>query len=200
MSSTHWTGAVALATLAALAACASSRKSMDELLENPSLHIMVSDDALGPSPATFDFETKLYRLADPAAYDLAAVDARVAAALEGALVPRGFRRETEEPDLLLSYAIAVDSAISGEDLNAAYADEFQVAFPEAQPDERLNYHQGTLIVDFVDRASRRLLWRGAIMANVDVDVTDADRDRRARYVAEILLRHYPQPVQAESAE
>jgi len=201
MKASTWclSGTAACVFLASLAACA-SRRSMDELLVNPSFHILVNPEQPGPDLGTFDFETKLFKVADTQNVDLAAADDRICRAIVGVLETKGFRRDTEDPDLLVSYAVALDASISGSDFNAAYAEEFPVAFPELEPHEELNYHQGTLILDFVGRESRELLWRGAIMAEIDMEVSDADRERRSRHVIEILLAHYPKPVQAGGGE
>jgi hypothetical protein len=54
-------------------------------------------------------------------------------------------------------------------------------------------------VDFVDSKSRKLLWRGAIMAGVSMDVSGHEKDRRVRHGVHILLGHFPKPKEAGTA-
>ncbi len=173
-------------------------KPTDELLANPSLHILLNDEASVPEGGTFDFDTKLFKVNYSEEIDLAAIDARVIASLEAELRRKGFKRSAESPDLLVSYAVALDAPVSGADFNEAYADEFPIVIPEAEPNQELNYHQGALIVDFIDSTSRKLLWRGAIMVGVTMDVSDREKDRRVRHGVRILLQHFPKPIVASS--
>ncbi len=175
--------------------CRSMEKDLStDLLVNPSLHIMVSDHHPVPSKGSFDFESKLFKVADSVEFELAAAEARITHALEAELERRGFVRDRENPDLRLSYAVAADSGISHEDLSEAYADEFPIVVPEPDPQATLDYVRGVLICDFVDNRSRKLLWRGAILAEVDMDVSDDTKVRRAGQAARTLLAHFPKPV------
>lgn len=171
-----------------------------ELLVNPSLHIIVNDKVSIPEKATFDFDTKLFKIDYSKEMDLAAVDQRLISALEDELEGKAYTRTKEQPDILVSYAIALDSTITGSDFNEAYAKEFPIEIPGLGPDEAMSYHQGVLIVDFVDRESQQLLWRGAIQAGISPDeVGDRAKARRTRNAVRILLGHFPKPVQAELA-
>ena len=75
--------------------------------------------------------------------------------------------------------------------------DFPIAVPEPVGDQQLDYHQGALIVDFVHSESRQLLWRGAIIADVSMDVSERDKDRRVRHALRVLLAHFPRPIQDE---
>jgi hypothetical protein len=169
----------------------------EQLLANPSFHILVNNRAPIPDGGTFDFDTKLFEINYSEDVDLAALDARLVTALEAELKRKGFERVTDEPDLLLSYAAALDAMISGNDFNDAYAKEFPISLPEPEPHEDLHYHQGAVIVDFVDRKLKTLLWRGAIMAGVSMDVSDEEKDRRCRQGVQMLLAHFPKPIETE---
>lgn len=182
--------------LAGLVGCSSMwGVPTDQLLKNPGLHILVNNEQPIPSTGTFDFDTKLFKVNYSEEIDLAAVDTRVISALKAELEGKGFTQTTDRPDLLVSYAVALDASISGADFNAAYADEFPIIVPELELDQTLNYHKGVLIVDFVDSTSRTLLWRGAIMAGISMDVDDSEKDRRVRHGVQILLGHFPIPIE-----
>jgi len=100
---------------------------------------------------------------------------------------------TKDPDLMVSYAAALNAPLSGADIHSAYSDEFPVKPLVQVSDHDMLYTEGALIVDFVDSHSRTLLWRGAIMAELSRDVSEDDRERRVNLAVEILLGHFPTP-------
>ena len=55
----------------------------------------------------------------------------------------------------------------------------------------IQYKQGALIVDIVDARNKRLLWRGAITAGIDLNVSEELKQRRIRAAVVELLRHFP---------
>jgi hypothetical protein len=187
-------GLSACLALGALVGCAMLQTPTDELLQNPSFHILVNDEMSIPDSGVFDFDTKLFKLDYDEAFDLAEIDQRLVAAMKAEFKGKGLTRSTKNPDLLVSYAVAVDAPLSGADFNEAYADDFPISVPEPEPGQDLNYHQGALIVDVVDAKSRKLLWRGAIMARLSMDVSKSEKERRTREAIRILLVHFPKPV------
>ena len=146
-----------------------------------------------PVEGTFSFDKKLFMVNYSEEMDLAAIDARIAGALEDALGRKGFRRVESEPDVLVSYAVAIDSAISGSDLNDIYEDDLPLLVPEPDSDRQLNYKQGTLILDFIDAKTRKLLWRGAVMADFNMRISEKQKELRARKGVQILLDNFPEP-------
>ena len=187
--------AIILAVSAWLGLCGSAPAS--ELLSNPSFHILLNNEMAAPSRGSFDFDTKLFKINYSEEIDLATIDERVSKSLQSELKRKGLKRSTENPDVLVSYAVAMDASISGSDFNKAYADEFPISVPEPEPGQDVDYHQGTLIVDFVDSATRKLLWRGAIMADISMDVSEREKDQRVRHAVQILLSQFPKPHTAE---
>ena len=63
---------------------------------------------------------------------------------------------------------------------------------------RISHDADAFIVDFVDRESRKLLWRGAIMAEITIVDSDTVKERRARLCVQLLLDHFPKPIEDES--
>ncbi|MBN4074084.1 DUF4136 domain-containing protein [bacterium AH-315-E10] len=188
-------GYVLAVCLITIIGCSSlSEKSDDELLSNMSFHILKNDNMQIPTKGTYDFDIKYFKVKYTESVDLAAIDKRVISSIEKTLKNKGFRLNTKDPDILISYAVAIDSPISSKEFNGAYAKEFPLSFPELEAGKDLNYHKGALIVDFVDVKSRKLLWRGAIMADIRMDVSDRKKDRRVKYGVGILLHHFPRPI------
>jgi len=197
MRSAAFAFAVVLTTVAI--GCLPVHESDEVLLRNPSFHIMVNDEATIPESATYGFSTKVFKLESPEEFDLAEVDRRIVAAIDAELAGKDYRRAATDPEILVSFALAVDSEISAADLNAAYADDFPIEFPEMGLGQELAYHQGALIVDFVDPRSKKLLWRGAIFAGLDPSISEDAKKRRTREAVRILLGHFPQPIRESAA-
>ena len=190
----HGWRALSLAALLILgvAACRTS----DSLLTNPSFQVIVNDEVPVPRSGTYDFDTKLFKLNySEGDVDLAVIDDRITRVLEKELKKKGFRRVDERPDVIVSYAVAVDAPLSGSDLNSAYADGQDIQFPEPVDHGGMNYHQGALILDFVSASSRQHLWRGAIMAEIRMNVTEREKDQRVRNGVRALLEYFPHPVE-----
>ena len=54
-------------------------------------------------------------------------------------------------------------------------------------------NRGVLILDVVARKSGRLIWRGAIMAEIDLAWPEARKQERCDMAVGELLRYYPRP-------
>lgn len=175
--------------------CALLQPSTDGLLENPSFHVLFNQEQPIPTTGTFDFDTKLFKIDyEEEDIDLHEVDERIVGNLEAEFGRKGLKRDTSNPDLLISYAVALDAPLSGAEFNEAYADDFPISIPDLEPGQNVNYHQGVLIVDVVDAKSRILLWRGSIMAGLSMDVTEEVKERRGKLAVNSLLSHYPKPA------
>lgn len=186
--------ATAAALIGAIGCSSMLDKPANELLHNASIHILVSETHSVPANASFDFDTKLFKVSDSLDLNLAAIDGRITSSIQAELEAKGFERTSDDPDLWVSYAVAADARISASDLNQAYANDFPIDFPVSETNHDLHYHQGTVIVDVIDRRHQTLLWRGAIMSDVRLDISDSEKQRRAQHGAQALLAHFPQPL------
>lgn len=188
-------GFVPCVALISMMGCAILQPSTDGLLENPSFHVLFNQEQAIPTKGTFDFDIKLFKVDyEEEEIDLHVVDKRIVRNLEAEFGRKGLNRDKSNPDLLISYAVALDAPLSGAEFNEAYADDFPISIPDLEPDQNVNYHQGVLIVDVVDAKSRVLLWRGSIMAGLSMDVTEEEKDLRGKQAVNALLDHYPKPV------
>ena len=111
---------------------------------------------------------------------------------------RTFSSTAVSPDFLLDYYAATETRIevttisrytdnpayqySGGRLRRVYGRQYQDT-------TAYEYEQGTLILDIVDPASNRLIWRASAQAEVDRRASQEKRDRRlAEAVARMLAR------------
>lgn len=124
---------------------------------------------------------------------LSEVEERLHGALLSALPAEGFTYTNQAPDYLVGFAFLSGASLSEAELNTSYGD--LLVFPT--PVERnasLNYSTGVLILDIVERERRHLLWRGAIKADIEIDLPDDRKQARCDSAIRELLRHYPSPM------
>jgi len=189
-----------LAGLVVLAACSSQTVHQDVDvppivgLRNSSVHFIVDNTRQLPVSGTFDWGHTIFQVANVPEFDLSTADQRIHGNLETAFTAKGFLKTNANPDLLVSYALAMDSGLDEKTLNEAYEGKV-LALPrlasKGQPS--MQYLQGTLVVDIVETKTQRLLWRGAIMAEVELGVSDDTKQARVQAVVAELLKNYPNP-------
>lgn len=56
------------------------------------------------------------------------------------------------------------------------------------------YEIGTLVVDFVDSATKELIWRGTAVGIVDPSLSPVERDRKVNEVITKMLENFPPPA------
>ncbi|MCU0635955.1 MAG: DUF4136 domain-containing protein [Gemmatimonadaceae bacterium] len=63
--------------------------------------------------------------------------------------------------------------------------------PEVAPGREVEYQDGSLMIDVMDRASGRLAWRGLAEGDASPSRTSAERERRVTKGVARLLRDFP---------
>jgi hypothetical protein len=182
-----------LVSLAFLPAVATAADEVVSGLRNPSARILVDRDWTLPTSGTVGFGMSVFRVANGAELSLAALDARLRAALRGGFAGKGLAYQEESPDFLVSYALAAGAEIDEAELNREYGDLLTLPTAEAKDSAGLHYERGVLIVDLVDRRARRLLWRGAILAELDMNWPEARKQERCDAAVGHLMRLFPHP-------
>lgn len=181
-----------------LSACSSTTVNQDSPpivgLRNSSVHFLVDNTRRLPTSGSFDWGFAIFRVTDLPDLNLSAVDKLIHASLEKMLTAKGFVKTDTGADFLVGYAVASGDGIDEATLNKAY-DGVAETPPSAsgnvqQPHQ---YHRGTLIIDIVETKTKRLLWRGAIMADVDLTVSEEQKRLRCEGAVAELLKHYPKP-------
>ena len=182
---------------AALAVClvGCSRKTLtfqpSELagLKSPSIHILADRSRALPVTGSFGWGYCLFRVARQPDGQLGSIGERLQRALLASFTGKGLAYAETEPDLLVSYALASDAAIDEADLNKAYGELLKTPVDVAETS--LHYKRGVLILNVVERKTNRLLWRGAIMAEIDLSWPEERKQERCDAAVNELLRHYP---------
>ena len=160
-------------------------------LKNPSVRILVDRVQNAPVSGSFGWGYCFFRVAQIPDLNLSAVDERLHNAMRSELTRKGLVFAETEPDVLVSYALASGAEIDDEELNKAYGDVLDA--PAAGKETDLHYKRGVLVLDIVDRKSKHLLWRGAIMAEIDMSWPEERKQERCDAAIGALLRCYPHP-------
>lgn len=160
-------------------------------LKKPSIHILVDRSREAPVTGSFGWGYCLFRVAQQPGDQLGAIGERLQRALLASFTAKGLTFAETEPDLLVSYAIASDAAIDAADLNKACGELLKTPVDAAET--ALHYKRGVLILDVVERRTKHLLWRGAIMAEIDLSWPEERKQERCNAVISELMRHYPKP-------
>ncbi|HFD78928.1 MAG TPA: DUF4136 domain-containing protein [Gammaproteobacteria bacterium] len=132
------------------------------------------------------------------------LEGRVKAAVDEELGAKGFRKDPEHPDFLVTFSVAIDRKLSVTYLNELYGygpgwgpgyrrHLVLHGYPgrEARVSE---YDQGTLIVDIVRADTRRLIWRGTATDEVYPDSSPQAREKRVREAIHRILSGFPPKV------
>jgi hypothetical protein len=111
-------------------------------------------------------------------------DERVRMQVERGLAGRGFEKTADAPDLLVHYHASVNQRIDTSDLDRSdeHCEERDCA-----PDV---YDAGTLVIDIVERRTKRLIWRGWAEGSLEGVIDDQEwlEKRIDDAVARILSR------------
>lgn len=160
-------------------------------LENFSIHILADRTKEAPVKGSFGWGHSLFKVASIPDLNLSVIDERLHRAMSSGFTTKGLTFKESGSDLLVSYALASGAEIDDEELNKAYGALLEM--PAATKESALHYKRGVLIVDVVDRESKHLLWRGAIMAEIDLNWPEERKQERCNAAVSELLRYYPHP-------
>jgi hypothetical protein len=118
------------------------------------------------------------------------LEARVRDAIADELEARGYPRRPGAPTFWVHPMVRVEDVVAAEAQDVH--EEVPVWMRPALRDTHVIVGQrGHLVVDLVDPATRRLLWRGAVSGAVDPSASAAQRDARLREGVRRLLARFP---------
>jgi hypothetical protein len=160
-------------------------------LDNPSVHVMVREGQVPPVTGSFGWGYCLLKITPDATTSLALINKRLHNAMLAEFTGKGLVFAESEPDFLVSYALAAGSDIDADELNQTYGEMLDPSFLNMET--QMHYKRGVLVLDVVERSSGTLLWRGAIMAEIDTNWPEERKQERCNDAVKALLRHYPLP-------
>ena len=132
------------------------------------------------SMKTFGFAVQRRGATDPLSGDTLN-DARIRQAMESQLTANGFRTATETPDFVIAYHVTTKNKLNVQDYSYGPPRWF------GSRDIRVNqYSEGTLIVDFIDVKTNRVIWRGRASGTIELK----DVEKKINKSAEKLVRQF----------
>lgn len=180
---------------AVLFGCASTPQTLEVGplvgLENPSLYILTHLEQDAPTSGSFGWGYSLLNVPPGSGSTLSVINDRLHRSIREVLTSKGLVYKESEPDFIVSYALAAAGGIDADELNQAYGDVIDAAILETEWD--MHYKRGVLIVDVLDNQSGSLIWRGSIMADIDMNWPEERKQERCDAAIQALLSHYPQP-------
>ena len=179
-------GITALAALALLLwGCSPVRVSLDYDVSADFARYRTFDWYPGPQPKTGDVRV-----------DSPLLDARIRTAVTDTMLAKGYRRVTDaRPDLYLAYHLTIRSKFEADTFNTGFGYGGYPYWGGVGYETRIReYDEGMLIVDIIDVASDKLIWRGTGTRRV-TEQSDPEKTTRVvnQTVAEILSQFPPQP-------
>jgi hypothetical protein len=115
---------------------------------------------------------------------------RIRSAVEEELTKRGYLKSTNAPDFLVNYHTAMKDELNSVEMQDYYEAQ---TYEEFHKDVTYTYtwHKGTLILDFIDAKSDKLVWRGTARAEVNLNDSAEKKKARIAKAVERMLREFP---------
>jgi len=131
------------------------------------------------------------------------VDIRIRIAVGAQLHVNGYTAAPNgQPDFYVAYHIGVKNMTP--DASTKYfsegmtgrafdhsADTRTAGKPPTTVSDPTSYTTGTLLVDIIDAASKKLVWRGTAAGEIDPGLTSRERDERIRGIVREMFTHFP---------
>jgi hypothetical protein len=164
------------------------------------MRILVDERNPMPKSGTLGWGKSVFRVETSPDLNLATVNERMHDALRAGFKKKGFKVVDENPDYLVSFALAAGAEIDEAELNREYGDYLQMPAAGTNAVDNLAYKRGVLIVDVVDRKAKHLMWRGAIMAEIDMAWPETRKQERCDAAVAELMRFFPRPPKAKRSD
>jgi len=135
--------------------------------------------------------------------DSTVVDIRIRTAVGAQLHLKGYTAAPNgQPDFYVAYHIGVKNmtldastqylseGMAGRPLDHS-VDTRTAGKPPATVSDTPSYTTGTLLVDIIDAASKKLVWRATASGEIDPGLTSEEREERIRNIIREMLSHFP---------
>ena len=135
--------------------------------------------------------------------DSSVVDMRIRIAVGTQLRLKGYQALPEgKPDFYVAYHVGLKD--SSPSISTQYysdgmaghafshsADSRSASGSAPSLNETPSYLTGSLLIDVIDAASKKLVWRGTAAGEVDPGLTSQQRDERTKAIVHSILSHFP---------
>ena len=119
--------------------------------------------------------------------------ARVQKAVNAELKDRGFHLASQDPDFLIAEHMGAEEKVQINNWGYTYGPSngyWGGHWGQSNVSE-YRYEEGTLILDFVDTTTNKLIWRGAAKAEIDRVNTPEKKDKLVAEAVQKILKSFP---------
>ena len=118
------------------------------------------------------------------------LDERIRKAVDTQMAAKGFTLSEENPDVMVVYHTGAENKIDVTDWGYTYAGSYWGGGLGRSVDV-YQYTEGTLIVDMVGTANKKLVWRGSATGVVDPSSSPEQREAKINDVVARIFEKYP---------
>jgi hypothetical protein len=116
------------------------------------------------------------------------VEGRVKRAVDEQLAAKGIRKTTEDPDMLVAFHTGVQDKVNVQSWGYGYGWGWG---PGGVNVSTVHYQEGSLILDFIDPKTNKLVWRGVATKVLPEKTTPEKSEKTIRQAVEKILEKYP---------
>ena len=119
--------------------------------------------------------------------------ARVKKAVNAALTEKGFQMTSVNPDFFIAEHMGSKEKVQISNWGYAYGpyNRYWGGYWGSGGVSEYRYEEGTLILDFVNAETNRLIWRGAAKAEIDRVNTPEKKDKLVAKAVDKILANFP---------
>ena len=132
------------------------------------------------------------------------VDIRIRTAVGAQLRLKGYTKPPSgQPDFYVAYHIGVNNmtldsstqyfseGMGGHPFTYSADTRTMGKKPQATVSDTPSYMTGALLIDVIDAASKKLVWRGTASGEINPGLTSEERDERIRGLVHEMFTHFP---------
>jgi hypothetical protein len=116
------------------------------------------------------------------------VEGRVKRAVDAQLPAKGLRKTNENPDVLVAFHTGVEDKVDVQNWGYGYGWGWRYGGGGITT---INYQEGTLILDFVNPATKQLMWRGVAKKVLSEKTTPEKSEQGISKAVQKILEKYP---------
>jgi len=116
------------------------------------------------------------------------IEGRVKRAVDEHLAAKGIRKTTHDPDILVTFHTGVQDKVNVQSWGYGYGWGWG---PGGANVSTIHYQEGTLILDFIDPKTNKLMWRGAGKKVISEKTTPEKSEKEIKEAVKKILEKYP---------
>lgn len=116
------------------------------------------------------------------------IEGRVKRAVDEQMEAKGIRKTTQDPDMLVAFHTGVQDKVSVQGWGYGYGWGWG---PGGVNVSTVHYQEGSLILDFIDPKTKKLVWRGVATKVLPEKTTPQKSEETIRQAVKKILEKYP---------